>query len=298
MPVLATRGCPYRCSFCSSPQMWTTRYVTRDPDDVADEIAELVARHQLDNVNFADLTAITKRRWTLEFCDALEARNLRITWQLPVGTRAEALDAEVLQRLHDTGCRNITYAPESGSARMLEVYDKRVDLDHIVTSLRAARRVGMRTHVNIIVGHPAERWRDVAASVRFLLRAAIAGCDDCAPILFCPYPGSADHAALAAAGDLPTGDEACYLGLARSSSRARSFNPQLGATVQRTLQLAMLALFYAVAMVRRPSRAVQFVHAQVTGDERTYLDQMVRTLRRSALAPAAAPAPPTVSAPS
>ena len=41
MQVLGTRGCPYRCTFCSSPQMWTTKFVVRDPDDVVDEIARL-----------------------------------------------------------------------------------------------------------------------------------------------------------------------------------------------------------------------------------------------------------------
>jgi radical SAM superfamily enzyme YgiQ (UPF0313 family) len=144
MPVMATRGCPYRCSFCSSPQMWTTRYVVREPADVADEIAEHVARHQVENIDFCDLTAITKRQWSLDFCDALEARRLDLTWQLPVGTRAEALDVEVLQRLYDTGCRNVTYAPESGSERMLEVFDKRVSLPHILESVRAAHRSASR----------------------------------------------------------------------------------------------------------------------------------------------------------
>ncbi|HYD47391.1 MAG TPA: cobalamin-dependent protein, partial [Terriglobales bacterium] len=45
MPLLATRGCPYRCTFCSSPQMWTTRYVTRRPERVVDEIEEYVHRY-------------------------------------------------------------------------------------------------------------------------------------------------------------------------------------------------------------------------------------------------------------
>ena len=53
MPILATRGCPYKCTFCSSPQMWTTRYVVRDPDDVADEIADYVERYGIQNVNFS-----------------------------------------------------------------------------------------------------------------------------------------------------------------------------------------------------------------------------------------------------
>lgn len=39
MPILATRGCPYQCTFCSSPRMWTTRYAMRKPSMVLDEVA-------------------------------------------------------------------------------------------------------------------------------------------------------------------------------------------------------------------------------------------------------------------
>jgi anaerobic magnesium-protoporphyrin IX monomethyl ester cyclase len=281
MPVMATRGCPYKCSFCSSPQMWTTRYVVREPSDVVDEIEDHVRRRGVTNINFCDLTAITKRQWTLRFCDELESRRLGITWQLPVGTRAEALDAEVLGRLHATGCRNITYAPESGSDRMLEVYDKRVDLEHILTSLRAAHEVGLRTHVNIIVGHPQERWSDVARSMHFLLRAVLAGCDDAAVILFCPYPGSADFDELLERGQLEVDESTCYIGLARASSAASSFNPRMPARVQRVLQLAMLATFYGCAVLRRPTRLWGMVSARFTGVETTYFDQMMRTRRQA-----------------
>lgn len=281
MPVLATRGCPYKCSFCSSPQMWTTRYVVREPDDVADEIADHVERHGVRNINFCDLTAITKRNWTLEFCAALEARHLDITWQLPVGTRAEALDAEVLGRLYASGCRNIAYAPESGSQRMIEVYDKKVKLPHILESLTAANRIGLNTHVNIILGHPAERPSDVVASVRFLVKAAWRGCTDAAVILFCPYPGSADFERLVEEGELIIDESTCYVGLSRSSSAARSFNPSMTAGQLRVLQLAMLATFYATSWITHPRRIVDFVRNQASGRETTFLDQMIATRRRS-----------------
>ena len=280
MPLLATRGCPYKCSFCSSPQMWTTRYVVRDPDDVVDEIEAYVKEHSVRNINFCDLTAITKRRWTLDFCDALDRRGLDITWQIPVGTRAEALDEEVLRRLYETGCRNIVYAPESGSERMLEVFDKKVKLPHILTSLRVAHRVGLKTHVNIIIGHPEERWSDLAMSLRFLVKAALAGCDDCAPIMFCPYPGSADFERLVADGRLVVDEATCFIGLSRSSSAARSFNPRMSGRQLRIVQFALLAVFYSLATLRRPLRLVEFVRSQITGVESTYLDQMVRSIRQ------------------
>ena len=280
MPMLATRGCPYKCTFCSSPQMWTTKYMVRDPDDVADEIAQYVDQYGVENVNFSDLTAITRRKWTLEFADALEARDLGISWQLPTGTRAEALDAEVLQRLWDTGCRNIKYAPESGSNRMLEIYDKRVKLEHILVSLKAAKEVGIVTGVNIILGHPAETWKDVWKSLTFLVKAAWAGCNDACVMIFGPYPGSADWKALVDSGVVVIDDDYHYVALSRGSSQAVSYNPRMSARQLRTAQMSMMIVFYAISSVLHPSRLVNYVKSLFTGDETTAVDQLIRIKRK------------------
>ncbi len=109
MPILATRGCPFRCTFCSSPEMWTTRYTVRPVEELVDEIESYVKTHEISNVDFEDLTAFIKRDWILALCAEIERRQLRITYQLPGGTRSEALDREVLEALYRTGCRNITY---------------------------------------------------------------------------------------------------------------------------------------------------------------------------------------------
>ena len=284
MNVLGTRGCPYKCTFCSSPQMWTTKYVVREPEDVVDEIVEYVDRYGIQNVNFVDLTAATNRRWTLGLCDALEARAPGVSWQLPVGTRIEAIDREVLQRLWDTNCRNITFAPESGSERLLELMDKRVKLDKVVEAVRDGNRIGLRTMINILIGHPEETWPDLLRSVAFMWKAAWLGCSDIAVMMFCPYPGSADFDALVASGRHVIDDAAYYVGLSRGSSAHRSWNDHIGARALRLMQLFMIASFYGVSWVRRPWRALSFLRAQFGGAEDTYLDQMVRTKRKN-LAP-------------
>jgi radical SAM superfamily enzyme YgiQ (UPF0313 family) len=279
MPMLATRGCPYRCSFCSSPQMWTTRYRVREPVEVVDEIEGYVERYGIRNVNFCDLTAITKRSWTLRFCDELERRGLAVSWQIPAGTRAEALDGEVLQRLWDTGCRNLTYAPESGSLRMLDIYDKRVDLERLLESLREAHRVGIATHINIIIGHPRERWSDLLATARFLARAAMAGCNTASPIMFGPYPGSADFTALVEDGRLVVDEDYCYVGLSRGSASHRSYHPTISGRTLWLVQLLMVIGFHGLTVLRRPGRLVRMVRAQLTGREEDHLDQLVRIKR-------------------
>src|SRR5262249_42887233 len=159
------------------PEMWTTRYYVRPVAAVVDEIADYVERYRISNIDFEDLTAFIKRDWILAFCAELERRNLRITYQLPSGTRSEALDAEVLSALWHSGCRNLTYAPESGSPRTLKDIKKKVRPERVLESMRLAKELGINVKANLMIGLPDERRRDLLHTLRFGLRAAWIGVD-------------------------------------------------------------------------------------------------------------------------
>jgi len=73
MPMLASRGCPYRCTFCSNPAMWGTLWRARDPHDVFDEMCDSMDRYGATNFDFYDLTAIVRREWIVEFCTIIIA---------------------------------------------------------------------------------------------------------------------------------------------------------------------------------------------------------------------------------
>ncbi len=283
IPMLATRGCPYQCTFCSSPDMWTTKYVTRAPREVVDEIKSYITRYRINNVNFCDLTAIIKREWIIEFCEILKAEHLDLTWQLPTGTRTEVLDDEVLPLLYETGCRNITYAPESGSDRMLKTIKKKVLLPRMLGSLRSAHQAKLVTRVNIIIGHPKETWRDTRSSLGFLVKAALTGCEDCAVMIFAPYPGSADYKDLTAAGRVEFNDGYYYLALARSGLSSKTYNPVMSTRQLVLAQYGMLLAFYATAYASRPWRFVRAVRSFITGRESTQLDQLLRTKYQQAV---------------
>ena len=180
---------------------------------------------------------------------------LRLTGEL-----LAALDAEVLKRLWQTGCRNITYAPESGSQRMLRIMDKRVDLDHMLASLRSAYAIGLKTHVNVIIGHPQERWRDLAASFGLLSGGMRRRID--------------------LAGALVIDERTPYLSFSRSTSATRSYNPRIGARQLRIVQVLMLVWFYGLSGLMHPSRVWGWIRSSSHGGETTYLEQMLRTRRQ------------------
>jgi radical SAM superfamily enzyme YgiQ (UPF0313 family) len=88
MPIMASRGCPYQCTFCSNPSMWTTRYILRDVEDLIAEIKSYIAKFNITALQFYDLTAVTKKGWTIDFCKRLIEERISIKWSLPSGTRS------------------------------------------------------------------------------------------------------------------------------------------------------------------------------------------------------------------
>jgi anaerobic magnesium-protoporphyrin IX monomethyl ester cyclase len=188
--MLATRGCPYQCTFCSNPSMWTTRYVMRSVSDVVDEIVDHIKKYRVNSIDFYDLTAVVKREWILQFIAELEHRDIHITWQLPSGTRSESLDDEVIEGLARTGCEFLVYAPESGSQRTLDMIKKRVNLKNLQKSIAIAVMYGITTKVNFIIGFPFESRIDMFKTLCFVWKLALMKVDDCNISAFSPYPGS------------------------------------------------------------------------------------------------------------
>lgn len=81
--------------------------------------------YNAENFDLYDLTAIILKDWIVEFANELIRRNLPITYQLPSGTRSEAIDEEVVDLLYRSGCRNMNYAPESGSPDTLKAIKRK-----------------------------------------------------------------------------------------------------------------------------------------------------------------------------
>lgn len=190
LPLLATRGCPFRCTFCTSPDMWGTRYFMRSPESVVAEMEYCMVNYGVECFDFFDLTAIINKRWIFEFTDILKEKNLNVKWRFPAGTRSEAIDAKVAKALIDTGCDIIIYAPESGSKRMLELIQKKVDLPRMLDSMRQTKSQGLRIFINMIIGMPGEKHSDLFKTCLFLIQCAKLGVNDIGLAKFRPYPGS------------------------------------------------------------------------------------------------------------
>jgi radical SAM superfamily enzyme YgiQ (UPF0313 family) len=270
MPLISTRGCPYQCTFCSSPGMWTTRYIPRDPRKVADEIELYKRKYGIVNIDFQDLTAVVKRQWVIEFCRELLRRDLGVTWQMPSGTRSEIFDAEVSDLLYRSGCRCLAFAPESGSPEILAKVKKQVDLGHMNEAIQIAVHRGFRLSCFIVIGFPDDTPATLRQTLRFVRKMALLGVYDVSVTKFVPYPGSELFKQLQRDGKLALDDEFFLSPMDFYSARAPSYSNHLTARQLYFAMLWMFTNFYIISFACRPLRTARILlKAVVTGTEET-----------------------------
>ncbi len=281
LPLVASRGCPFQCTFCSSPRMWTTRWRARNPDDVLDEMQDAIKRYGVRNFDLYDLTAIVRKDWVVEFAGKILERGWDITWQMPAGTRSEALDEECLRLMRSSGQRNISYAPESGSPATLRRIKKNVDLDRMTRSISAALREGMNVKLNMIMGFPHESDRHLLETAFFLARMAALGVHDAYIACFSPYPGSELFEELRGSGAIGALDSDYFLALTSYSDLrySRSYAPRLSSRRLSFYRLGSMALFYAISYLLHPSRILRLIFNFIRGREESRLDVALRSIK-------------------
>jgi anaerobic magnesium-protoporphyrin IX monomethyl ester cyclase len=167
LPVLTSRGCPYRCSYCSQigPRRWRARSV----ESVVAEWRWLVREQRVAEIGVLDDSFNISRERVLALCRRLVDEDLnRVPWIMINGIRANLADEEVLGAMKRAGCIRAAFGVESGNQAILDsVVDKHLTLDQVRSAFRAAKAVGMETIGFFIVGLPGETEATMDDTIRF-----------------------------------------------------------------------------------------------------------------------------------
>lgn len=280
MPIIASRGCPYECTFCSNPTMWGNLWRSRPVEDVVDEIEHNIRTWNCTNLDFFDLTTIVKRSWIVDFCNLMLSRGVKVHWQL-ITTRSENIDLEVTQLMKQAGCTYITYAPESGSTRVLKTIKKKVDKEAMLRSIGHAVDQGLGTKLNFVAGFPDDRFSDILASYWFATRAALRGAHDATFFPFTPYPGIAMFDTLLAEGRVTINDQ-YFFDLASYNLRVqKSFARHFSDWQLRILCFAGMGIFYGASFARRPMRLWNLVAQVYRAEGKTRLaSSLIRVIHK------------------
>jgi anaerobic magnesium-protoporphyrin IX monomethyl ester cyclase len=203
--IFTARGCPYRCNFCAGPLVFNGKVRFHSPGRVIAEIEELVSAYGVEALYFAEDMFLSSKKRAEELLGLFIEKgiNKRIRWMAQA--KASIITEELLELMKDAGCVGIEYGFESGSQRVLDLMNKRLD---IAESLRAAaltRKARLRFQANIIVGYPGERDDDFKKTVEFIKKV---GPNMVGFNLFMPLPGTPSYDKLKREGrQLPKWDD-------------------------------------------------------------------------------------------
>jgi len=153
--IIAERGCPYYCTFCEWPHIFTKRrYRSRSVDNVIGEMLWIKTNlPEVKEVVFEDDTFTINRKWVHEFCTKIIKDDLDFTWSAQI--RAD-VDFELLKEMRKAGCRLVIVGFESGSDKVLKIMKKGITVDQSRRFARGARKAGILIHGDFIIGMPGE----------------------------------------------------------------------------------------------------------------------------------------------
>lgn len=191
LPILTSRGCPYRCTFCVSPAI-NPKWRSRSAINVVDEIVHFKENLQVSDFHVSDLDPTISEQRTIDISREIISRGLEINWKIAQGTKIETIkNKSTLDLMYESGCTFFSFSPESGSMRMLEIMNKKFDKSHALDLTEHMNIIGMRTQACFIAGVPGEMNSDRRESIRYVRDLVKAGVDEIAVTIFTPIPGAA-----------------------------------------------------------------------------------------------------------
>jgi radical SAM superfamily enzyme YgiQ (UPF0313 family) len=192
--ISTTRGCPFSCNWCAKP-IYGSRYNSRSPESVVDEIADLIAAYQPDHFWITDDIFGLKPGWIQRFAELVQQRGLRFSYTIQ--SRADLLaKGDTLEALAASGLDTVWIGAESGSQRILDAMDKGITRAQIDALVPRIRSLGMRSAFFLQFGYPGETHADIDRTI-----AMVTGLlpDQIGISVSYPLPGTVFHERMRAA---------------------------------------------------------------------------------------------------
>lgn len=190
--VITSRGCPEKCTFCSTPRIWGNTVRFRSPESVVKEIKKMKEVYRIGEVQFEDDTLTLNIKNLFKLCDLLEP--LGLVWNTVNGIRVDyhgkkaGIQEKMFKRMSESGCYQVCFGVETGNQKLLNnLLKKRLDLNFVQPAIEAAKKAGISVHIFLMVGFPGETMEEMERSIEW---AGNLGADSYSVSLYTPLPGT------------------------------------------------------------------------------------------------------------
>lgn len=157
MYIMASRGCPFHCTFCNK-SVWGHRVRFRKPELIIKEIKWLHQKYGIKEFFFQDDTFNLNRGWAEEVFNLIikNRLNKKIIYKTPFRANKELVDEKLLRLAKKAGFWLIFYGVENGNQKMLDRMKKGLTVEELKRAFRLTHKVGLKTYASFIIGLPGE----------------------------------------------------------------------------------------------------------------------------------------------
>ena len=182
--VISSRGCPFRCIFCASSNMYHKTFRSRSAYNVFEEVAQLVGQGY-ENVTMLDDNFILNKERAFKFADLVEENNLKFSWSCT--GRVDSIDDDLLGRLREVGCNGLFFGVESASDDTLKLIKKGFLTDQVIDAFDVLRNYDYATTASFMIGLPGDDRQKVVDTINLAKRVTP---DFAMFSVTTPYPGT------------------------------------------------------------------------------------------------------------
>ena len=163
-PIMATRGCPYYCTYCSNLAISRNlegKYVrSRSADNVIKEIELRISQYKKKGLKFLyfyDDTFIINKDFVIDFCKKFKEKGFDKILRWNVNVRANLVTDELIKTMKDAGCIEARMGVESANDYIRnDIYNKNITKKQLYDAFKIIKDNGLNLRLYFIIGAPYE----------------------------------------------------------------------------------------------------------------------------------------------
>ena len=171
--LITSRGCPYKCSFCSIHVHAGRKYRRYTVNHILDHIEDLIVNYNVKHIHFEDDNLTLDRGRFMELMNGIIKRKLNFTWDTPNGVFANTIDRDMMLAIKKTGCIYLIIGVESGDQWVLDniIYKQPLTLDDVNNVFSLGKEIGIDIRAFYIIGFPRENLKQINSTLDFALKS-------------------------------------------------------------------------------------------------------------------------------
>jgi anaerobic magnesium-protoporphyrin IX monomethyl ester cyclase len=190
LPMITSRGCPFKCAFCTTPLTSKGKWRSYSPQRVVNEIQLLHEKYQAEDIMIQDDNFSANPNRAKKICELIIEKGLNVRLSLPSGVRLETLTPELLGIMQQAGVGYLSLSPESGSKKIRKLMNKPLNEKKLYKIQKHCKALKIKTGICFIIGSPGENFQDILKTTKMMAKMILYGADDISIFIFSPLPGA------------------------------------------------------------------------------------------------------------